>query len=281
MGLILPYLMTVSVAVAQDDGQVAKQFYLNGKMLFEEGRYEEAIIAWEKAYEKSEKPVILYNISIAYEKLRLYQQAIDTLYKYRIYAPLEEQADLVAKIEELKLQLESDLTLESNQSEEEYQIDKVQIADTKSEVIRVTEPAEQSIPEEVQTSAIDGVHDEIPLGVANNVPLYTAWGLGAASLGTGVIFGVLANQSNNMAEYVGGCGTTNKGLLLCTSDSEGEAYYWEARQQSIIADVCYGMSAMSLGAAVWLTFREADTSSKNTISTVWVAPNSVGLQRRF
>ena len=95
MGLMLPLLLGVSVAVAQDDGQVAKQFYLNGKMLFEEERYEEAIIAWEKAYESSEKPVILYNIAVAYEKLESYQQAIDTLYRYRIYAPQEEQEDLV------------------------------------------------------------------------------------------------------------------------------------------------------------------------------------------
>ena len=58
MGLILP-LIGMSVAVAQDDGQVAKQFYLNGKMLFEEERYAEAIIAWEKYYEASEKPVII------------------------------------------------------------------------------------------------------------------------------------------------------------------------------------------------------------------------------
>ena len=84
MGLMLPWLLGVSIAVAQDDGQVAKQFYLNGKMLFEEGRYEEAIIAWEKAYESSEKPVILYNIAVAYEKLESYQQAIDTLYRYQI-----------------------------------------------------------------------------------------------------------------------------------------------------------------------------------------------------
>ena len=46
VGLILP-LLGMSVAVVQDDGQVAKQFYLNGKMLFEEERYAEAIIAWE------------------------------------------------------------------------------------------------------------------------------------------------------------------------------------------------------------------------------------------
>ena len=57
MGLMLPLFLSMSIAVAQDDGQVAKQFYLNGKMLFEEGRYAEAIIAWEKAYEASEKPV--------------------------------------------------------------------------------------------------------------------------------------------------------------------------------------------------------------------------------
>lgn len=280
MGLIWPLLLGVSVAVAQDDGQVAKQFYLNGKMLFEEERYEEAIIAWEKAYESSEKPVILYNIAVAYEKLESYQQAIDTLYRYRIYAPQEEQEDLVVKIDELKLKLDTNLATEPNRSQDDYQFDKVEVPDTKAERVETLSSVEtiSEVEDPTMESVLPGIED---LTEVNKVPLYTAWGVGAASLSTGVIFGILANQSNNMAEYVGGCGTTTRGLLLCTSDSEGEAYYWEARQRSIIADVGYSLSVLSLGTAVWLTYKDADISSKTVTSNVWVAPNSVGLQGRF
>ena len=276
MGLILPLLLSVSIAVAQDDSQVAKQFYLNGKMLFEEERYEEAIIAWEKAYEKSEKPVILYNIAIAYEKLESYQQAIDTLYRYRIYAPQEEQVDLVAKIDELKIQLESNQA-ESNRPQDDYQIDKVEVADKKSERVETLTPIAE-VEEQTSEKVLPTIEG---LKTVNKVPLYTAWGVGAASLSTGIIFGVLANQSNNRAENAGGCGTTTKGVLLCTSDSDGEAYYWEARQRSIIADVGYGLSVLSLGTGLWLMSKDADGSSRTVTSHVWVTPNSFGLQRRF
>ena len=115
----------------------------------------------------------------------------------------------------------------------------------------------------------------------NKLPLYTAWGVGAASLSTGIIFGVLANQSSKMAEYVGGCGTTNKGVLLCTSDSEGETYYWEARRRAMVADVGYGLSALSVGTAVWLTYKTMNNSSKTVASSVWITPDGVGLQGRF
>ena len=115
----------------------------------------------------------------------------------------------------------------------------------------------------------------------NKLPLYTAWGVGAASLSTGVIFGALANQSNKMAEYVGGCGTTNKGVLLCTSESEGEAYYWEARQRAMVADVGYGLSALSVGTAVWLTYKSMNNSSKTVASNVWITVDGVGVQGRF
>ena len=279
MGLMLPLLVGVSVAIAQDDGQVAKQFYLNGKMLFEEERYEEAIIAWEKAYESSEKPVILYNIAVAYEKLESYQQAIDTLYRYRIYAPQEEQEDLVVKIDELKLKLESTVT-EPNPLQDDYQFDKVEVSDPKAARVE-TLPSIETMSEGEDPTMESVLPRTEDLTQVNKVPLYTAWGVGAASLSTGVIFGILANQSNNMAEYVGGCGTTTKGLLLCTADSEGEAYYWEARQRSIIADVGYGLSVLSLGTATWLTYKDAKDSSRSVTSSVWVAPNSVGLQGRF
>ena len=104
MGLILSILLGLSVANAQEgadgeDAEVAKRLYLNGKMLFQEERYGDAVTAWNKAYELSHKPVVLYNVAIAYEKLEEYQKSIDTLYQYRIYAPLEEQDELVAKIE--------------------------------------------------------------------------------------------------------------------------------------------------------------------------------------
>ena len=283
MGLILP-LIGMSVAVAQDDGQVAKQFYLNGKMLFEEERYAEAIIAWEKAYEASEKPVILYNIAIAYEKLESYQEAIDTLYRYRIYASQEEQEDLVVKIAELKVKLEGEKDSATEQMVDDYEIAKVEASSPQTDTQQPVPNVQEDIPDDLKAARVSSTSDAVSIVDVNDVkkvPMYTAWGVGAASFSTGMVFGLLANQSNNMAEYVGGCGTTSKGILLCTPDSEGETYYWEARRRAIVADVGYGLSAVSVGTAVWLTYKVMNDSSKSVVSSVWIAPDGVGLQGRF
>ncbi len=281
MGLILPLFLSLSIAIAQEDGQVAKQFYLNGKMLFEEGRYAESIIAWEKAYEASEKPVILYNIAIAHEKLESYQQAIDTLYRYRIYAPQEEQEDLVVKIAELKVKLESAENSAISQQTDDYQIDKVEASSPQTETQQTDTNVPEGIPDGLKAARVSSTSDGISIVDINKVPMYTAWGVSVASFSTGMVFGLLANQSNNMAEYVGGCGTTNKGILLCTSNSEGETYYWEARRRAIVADVGYGLSFLSVGTAVWLTYKSMNDSSKSIASSVWIAPDGVGLQGRF
>ena len=58
-------------ALAQDATTEAraKELYENGAALYEEGRYEEAILAWEEAYRLSSRPVLLFNIANAYERL--------------------------------------------------------------------------------------------------------------------------------------------------------------------------------------------------------------------
>lgn len=279
MGLILSILLGLSVANAQEgseDVEVAKRLYLNGKMLFEEERYGDAVTAWNKAYEISHKPVVLYNVAIAYEKLEQYQDAIDTLYQYRIYAPLEEQDELVAKIEELKVKL-AESTLESQeQPESVYSVEKVSDVESTPKIINP-----QVLPNEGTTPVAPVLTSPVKDSTTSATPIYVALGTGVASLSAGAIFGVLANQSNDMAEYAGGCGLTKMGVLLCTTDSEGEGYYWEAQQRAVLADISYGVSIVSFGTAVILAKRYSKQESSSVTSSLWISPNTVGLQGRF
>ena len=139
----------------------------------------------------------------------------------------------------------------------------------------------RNIAVDLKAARVSSTSDAVSVLDVNKVPMYSAWGVTAASFSTGMVFGLLVNQSNNMAEYVGGCGTTSKGILLCTSDSEGEAYYWEARRRAIVADVGYGLSAVSVATAVWLTYKVMNDSSKSVASSVWIAPDGLGLQGDF
>ena len=75
LGLVLVTVLVASFATpvppvhaqANSDEVRAKELYRNGERLYEEGLYEDAVVAWERAYELSERPLLLYNIANALE----------------------------------------------------------------------------------------------------------------------------------------------------------------------------------------------------------------------
>ena len=95
-------LLTVALAQSDPDDTRARELYQNGAMLYEEGEYEQAIAAWEAAYDLSEEPLLYYNIANAYERLGLYDEAIDALARYRAFAPSEEREALDRRLRNLE-----------------------------------------------------------------------------------------------------------------------------------------------------------------------------------
>lgn len=101
------------LALAQDGpggGQAAidaraRELWENGAILYNEGRYEDAILAWDEAYHLSERPLILTNIANAQERLGLWQDALETLNRYRAYAPAGERDSLDRRIANLERRL--------------------------------------------------------------------------------------------------------------------------------------------------------------------------------
>jgi tetratricopeptide (TPR) repeat protein len=114
MGITI-MLLFLSIAWASDppaettiesDETRAKELYDNGVILYQEGRYEDAIVAWEEAYRLSQKPLLLYNIANAEERLGRYQEALDHLNRYRAYAPAEEREILDRRIVNLERRIQ-------------------------------------------------------------------------------------------------------------------------------------------------------------------------------
>lgn len=95
-------LLTVALAQSDPDDTRARELYQNGAMLYEEGEYEQAIAAWEAAYDLSEEPLLYYNIANAYERLGRYDEAIDALARYRAFAPSEEREALDRRLRNLE-----------------------------------------------------------------------------------------------------------------------------------------------------------------------------------
>ena len=90
---------------ADDSGaseQRARELYENGVILYDEGLYEDAIIAWEEAYSLSARPLLLYNIASAQERLGQWQKTLETLNRYRAFATADERARLDRRITSLE-----------------------------------------------------------------------------------------------------------------------------------------------------------------------------------
>lgn len=83
----------------------AHVLFLNGQRLYEEGRYEEAIVAFQTAYDLSKRPLMLFNIANAYERLGQLEQAIASLNQYRVFADPSEQDVLLARVQTLERRL--------------------------------------------------------------------------------------------------------------------------------------------------------------------------------
>lgn len=213
----------VGAAAAQEPADAsedrARELYQNGAILYEEGRYEEAILAWEAAYKLSGRPQLLFNIANAQERLGHWREALDYLNRYRAYARAEERDVLERRMR----------SLEDRIAELERQTPAPPI-EPKPNVAQGTPSAE--------TSSAAGV----PL-----LPV-ALFGVGGAGIATGIIFGVRANQARNDAAEL--CVERETGALC--PDSASDALD-RGRISALIADLSVGLgAAAAVGGALTL-----------------------------
>jgi len=107
--LTIPTLLLVlaiaAPALAQDDRR-ARELYENGALLYEEGDYENAVVAWKQAHEISERPLLLYNIANALERIGEWAEAFDYLNQYRAFAKADERDALDRRMRSIERRLE-------------------------------------------------------------------------------------------------------------------------------------------------------------------------------
>lgn len=84
----------------------AKKLFDEGAAAYAQGNYEEAVRAWQKSYEISQKPLIFESIANAYERLGDARKARDSLTKWRDAAPPEERDLLDARIRNLEARVQ-------------------------------------------------------------------------------------------------------------------------------------------------------------------------------
>lgn len=191
----------------------ARALFEQGELAYEEGRYEEAISAFEQAYGLSARPLLLYNIANAQERLGMLSEALDNLRYYREDAPSDEIAVLDRRIRGLE-----DRVARQQREDERRRADQEQIARTAAEA--------------AAAAAVRGrggrTPDEPPAPVLG-------WSLtigGGALAAAGVVFGVLALGARSDAEAL--CSTVGE-RTLCPDAADAALSRDSAF--SILADV--------------------------------------------
>lgn len=108
-GALVALLVLVigSAAVAQEVD--ARQEFMRGQTAYQQGDFERALEAWQRAYEADPRPLLLYNLSQAHERLGRVPEAIAALEQYldRAAPDDEHQANARARLASLRERMAS------------------------------------------------------------------------------------------------------------------------------------------------------------------------------
>lgn len=230
------------VAPSPEDQQRARELFENGVILYEEGRFEESIVAWEEAYRLSSAPLLLFNIANAHERLGALEDALDFLNRYRAFATTDERETIDRRIRNM-----------------ERRIDEQRVAQARPEPTPATpEVTEDARDRSQENRAVNGkVVAQIGLGT-----------LAVGSAVTGVVLGIQASNRRNDLE-----GT-------CTPEGICPTSVRDIRDQeknfALGADIAFGVAAASAIAFTIVTFalrpgRDTD-SSESEEARVRVSP---------
>lgn len=86
---VMLILTAASDLMAQEKDE-AKEHFLKGKALVEEGAYEKAVVELKASFELKKVPIVIYNIALCYDEMHQYADAIKY---YKMYLDLKEGQD--------------------------------------------------------------------------------------------------------------------------------------------------------------------------------------------
>lgn len=99
--------------------QRARELFQKGDVAYAEGRYEEALGAFQEAYDLSGRAQLLFNVSNALERLARYQEAVDALEKYLSSGKAKDRDVVQKRLANLKKRLEEQKKVEEKLAKEE------------------------------------------------------------------------------------------------------------------------------------------------------------------
>src|SRR5438067_3982141 len=110
MRLLVAAMAISSVVVAQsaptaNDQEAARAHFMAGSAYYEQANYADAVKEFSEAYRLSQRPDLLYNLALAYERLEKWDEAIGALQQYLALKPDAQDRNLIqTRIENLRKQ---------------------------------------------------------------------------------------------------------------------------------------------------------------------------------
>jgi tetratricopeptide (TPR) repeat protein len=181
----------------------AKELFAKGDAAYAEGRYEEALAAFQEAYSLSGRPQLLFNVSNALERLGRYAEAVDALEKYLASGKARDRDVVQKRLANLKKRVEDQKKEQDRLAKEEEE------RRAKENEERKKAEAEQP-GRTVVTTPAQPAHES----PSKALPIVLL-GTGAAALAAGGVFGVLTLSARS--DVSKGC-TSGSGGNLCSGD---------------------------------------------------------------
>lgn len=187
--LVCSALLTVSVpgfGQASPD-ELARRHFESGAAYLEESDYENALGAFDKAFELSKRPEIQINIATVYERMGRLKQAIVALDRYLELAPEGELRETVElRKANLQKRIDAGEGIEPQPPEPEPKVE--------------PEPQPKPQPKPQPRVAPAPVKDRGAEEDSTNVPAWILIGLGGLSAGGAAVTGVLAKSEYDTAK---------------------------------------------------------------------------------
>ncbi len=259
MGRLIPivlFWLFSGIALADDDER-AKQLYKNGIMLIEEGHYEEAIEAFQAAYDISKRELLLFNIASAQEQAGHLEEARKSFTRYRVYAPVEEHEGIKIRIAAIDVKIEEAKKEETANAEKKAQEEKAAQEAALIEAQReaeVKDAAAVAAPNQDATATI-----KQPPSKGKTAAI---WSASAVSLGAAVFGTLKSRQILSELTDPQNCRLDNvSGDYLCIG-AERVGMDEQYQTYALMADIGWGLTIVSAGTGAVMQFSHGASGTK-------------------
>jgi tetratricopeptide (TPR) repeat protein len=221
----------VPARAQSSDDELGRRHFESGVAYLQESDYENALKAFEKAYELSKRPQILLNVATVHERRGDSRAAIEALNRYLEAAPNSEEAQSVKnRIANLEKRLETEAPPPAPPAS---------AAPPVASTTAVPPPAAPP-PQSAPSSPAPDVQP----GKPNRVPAYIAFGIGGLAAVGAVLTGILAQGEYNDAEDT--CSPR------CTDDQVSSG-----KTMALTSTVLTGVAVVGVGVGAALFFTAA------------------------